>query len=144
MKGQMLDPSRPLIRRFSPVLHFHKIIYQGILGLWAAESKAGGQGMSENRLVLSADEQQALLDMRDHAPKAYLRERAAALLKLAAGESLTQVAQAGLLRSRDRHTLLDWLRRYQAAGLAGLRLRAGRGRKPAFFPSQPGGGAGRD
>ena len=100
--------------------------------------------MSENRLVLSADEQQALLDMRDHAPKAYLRERAAALLKLAAGESLTQVAQAGLLRSRDRHTLLDWLRRYQAAGLAGLRLRAGRGRKPAFFPSQPGGGAGRD
>jgi transposase len=99
--------------------------------------------MSENRLVLSADEQKALLDLRDHAPKAYLRERAAALLKLAAGENLTQVAQAGLLRSRDRHTLLDWLRRYQAEGLAGLRLRAGRGRKPAFFPSQPAGSAGR-
>lgn len=99
--------------------------------------------MSENRLVLSAEEQQALLNMRDHAPKTYLRERAAALLKLAAGESLTQVAQAGLLRSRDRHTLLDWLRRYQAEGLAGLRLRAGRGRKPAFFPSQPAGSAGR-
>lgn len=99
--------------------------------------------MSESRLVLNPDEQQALLDLRDHAPKAYLRERAAALLKLAAGESLTQVAQAGLLRSRDRHTLLDWLRRYQAEGLAGLRLRAGRGRKPAFFPSQPAGSAGR-
>ncbi len=99
--------------------------------------------MSENRLVLSADEQQALLDMRDHAPKAYLRERAAALLKLADGESLTQVAQAGLLRPRDRHTLLAWLRRYRAEGLAGLRLRPGRGRKPAFFPSQPAGSAGR-
>jgi transposase len=98
--------------------------------------------MSESRLVLNPDDQQALLDLRDHAPKAYLRERAAALLKLAAGESLTQVAQAGLLRSRDRHTLLAWLRRYQAQGLAGLRLRAGRGRKPAFFPSQPAGSAG--
>src|SRR4051812_703544 len=100
------EPPRYHLR---PVLHFHKIIYRTILGLRAGESEAGGQGMGENRLVLSADEQQALLNMRAHAPKAYLRERAAALLKLAVGESLTQVAQAGLLRSRDRHTLLDWL-----------------------------------
>jgi transposase len=99
--------------------------------------------MSMPRIELTPEQERELVDLRDHAPKAYVRERTAALLKLAAGESLTQVAQQGLLRPRDRHTVLNWLRRYQAEGVAGLGVRAGRGRKAAFFPSQPGAGAGR-
>jgi transposase len=93
--------------------------------------------MNTPRIELAAEQQRALEDLRDHAPKAYVRERAAALLKLAAGQGLMGVAEQGLLRRRDRHTVLAWLRRYQAEGLAGLGVRAGRGRKPAFFPSQP-------
>ena len=99
--------------------------------------------MNTPRIELAAEQQRAVEDLRDHAPKAYVRERAAALLKLAAGQSLRAVAEQGLLRRRDRHTVLDWLRRYQAEGVAGLGVKAGRGRKPAFFPPEPGAGAGR-
>jgi hypothetical protein len=98
--------------------------------------------MNTPRLELAAAQQRELEELRDHAPKAYVRERAAALLKLAAGQGLLVVAEQGLLRRRDRHTVLDWLRRYQAQGVAGLGVKAGRGRKPAFFPPEPGAGAG--
>jgi transposase len=99
--------------------------------------------MNTPRIELAREQQRELEDLRDHAPKAYVRERAAALLKLAAGQGLTMVAEQGLLRRRDRHTVLAWLRRYQAEGVAGLGVKAGRGRKPAFFPPQPSPGTGR-
>ena len=99
--------------------------------------------MSRPRIELKPEQERELVDLRDHAPKAYVRERAAALLKLAAGEGLSAVAERGLLRRRDRHTVLDWLERYRAEGRAGLWVRAGRGRKAAFFPPQPGASAGR-
>lgn len=85
-------------------------------------------------LSLPAPERTALRHLRDHAPKPYLRERAAALLKLADGATIQQVAQTGLLRPRARATVADWLNRYLTEGLAGLTLRPGRGRKAAFSP----------
>lgn len=85
-------------------------------------------------LELSPDEEGALVRLRDTAPRPYLRERAAALLKVAAGTSASAVARSGLLRPRKPETVAAWVKRYQAAGLAGLVIRPGRGRKPAFSP----------
>jgi hypothetical protein len=78
--------------------------------------------------------------LRDHDPTPYLRERAAAILQVASGQSLRAVGQCGLLRPRRRETVGRWVRRYLADGPAGLRVRPGRGRKPAFFPPDDGGG----
>ena len=70
-------------------------------------------------------------------PKAYLRERAAAILKIASGTAPYAVATAGLLFPRAPDTVYRWLDRYDAEGLDGLRIKPGRGRKPAFSPSAP-------
>ena len=94
--------------------------------------------MPRRILALSAEQRTALVQMRDHAPKPYLRERAAALLKIADGQAVEVVAREGLLRRWDRHALYVWLERFEAHGIAGLTIRRGRGRKPAFFPSRPG------
>jgi transposase len=67
-----------------------------------------------------------------------LRERAAALLKIAQGASGLATARHGLLRARGPDTLYAWVARYQADGVAGLAIKPGRGRKPAFSPSLPG------
>jgi transposase len=75
-----------------------------------------------------------LEEMRDHHPTAYMRERAAALLKIAGGQSVAEVARNGWLRRRHWETVASWLDRYQQQGLAGLSIEAGRGRKPAFSP----------
>jgi Helix-turn-helix domain len=83
---------------------------------------------------LSAAETAALVHLRDHAPKAYLRERAAALLKVAGGQPAAAVARGGLLRPRAADTVYAWLNRFAAAGVAGLHIQPGRGRKPAFSP----------
>ena len=88
-------------------------------------------------LNLLPAERRALVHLRDHAPQPYLRERAAALLKIADGMLVTVDAREGLLRPRDPDTVYAWLNRYQRCGLAGLQLRPGRGRKPAFSPSLP-------
>lgn len=82
----------------------------------------------------SPKQQAELQEARDHHPLAYVRERAGALLKIAAGQAVRQVALTGLLKPRDPHTVAEWLARYRAGGLAGLQVRAGRGRHPAFFP----------
>ncbi len=86
-------------------------------------------------LVLSTTEQRELEEHRDHDPRPYIRERCAALLKIAAGTSPHQVALHGLLKRRDPDSVYSWLNRYEEQGLAGLVIRAGRGRKPAFSPS---------
>ena len=85
-------------------------------------------------VVLRPEQIQELEQVRDHDPTPYLREKAAAILKVAAGQSLRAVARGGLLRPRRRETIAAWVRRYLAEGVAGLRVRPGRGRKPAFFP----------
>ena len=72
-------------------------------------------------LALSDDERAELLDHRDHDPKPYVRERCAALLKIADGDSPYAVANAGLLRPRDPDTVYAWLDYYHDEGLPGLR-----------------------
>jgi hypothetical protein len=90
---------------------------------------------ARHTLHLSESQRAELAQMRDQDPKPYLRERAAALLKIAAGQSPHVVAQSGLLKRRDPDSVYSWLARYQAEGIAGLRIRSGRGRKAAFSPS---------
>ena len=71
-------------------------------------------------LALADDERADLLTHRDHDPKPYVRERCAALLKIADGHSPHAVACAGLLRTRDPDTVYAWLSYYQNEGLSGL------------------------
>lgn len=85
--------------------------------------------------ILSDEQVQQLVELRDHSTKPYLRERAGAILKLAQGLSASQIAAQGLLRPRYYETVSDWFHRFQEHGLAGLHIRNGRGRKPAFSPS---------
>ncbi|RME59130.1 helix-turn-helix domain-containing protein [Candidatus Parcubacteria bacterium] len=87
------------------------------------------------KLELS-DEQKAELEaIRRRHPKAYVRERAAAILKVAEGLSIRQVALRGLLHRREPETVKGWIERYLAEGTKGLEIRPGRGRKPVFSPS---------
>jgi transposase len=95
------------------------------------------------RLRLSAAQQEELEYTRDHDPRAYVRERCGALLKVADGQSALQVAQHGLLKVRDPDSVYEWVRRYKAEGLPGLLIRAGRGRHRVFSPTESNGGAGR-
>ena len=58
--------------------------------------------MPQRRILLLNDEQRTELHRAMVAyPKAYIRERAAALLKIAAGQSPHAVSQRGLYRPRD-------------------------------------------
>jgi hypothetical protein len=88
-------------------------------------------------LELTKEQQSELRNCRDRHRLPYLRERAAALLFIADGIPKALVAREKLWRSRDPDTLYNWLDRYQEHGLAGLLIRQGRGRKPAFSPSLP-------
>ena len=85
-------------------------------------------------IKLSSKEKRELKDVRKKHPKAYMRERAAAILKISKGKSAHYVAIQGLLKRRDPDTVYTWLDRYESDGLAGLQIKAGRGRKPAFSP----------
>jgi transposase len=87
------------------------------------------------QLSLTITQRAELLQTRNHAPKPYLRERAAVLLKIASGHSLQEAARSGGLKPHHPDTICAWVHRYEQAGLDGLRIRAGRGRKPAFSPS---------
>lgn len=86
------------------------------------------------KLTLSESQREELEAVRDQDSRAYRRERAAALLKIAAGESGLQVAGHGLLKPRDPDSIYRWVRWYEAEGIAGLKVRAGRGRKRGFSP----------
>lgn len=80
-----------------------------------------------------ADLQRAL---KKH-PKAYVRERASAILQIQQGKPGTQVAKEGLLQKRRENTLYEWVHRYQQLGMAGLLVGSSRGRKAAHFPPGP-------
>lgn len=71
-------------------------------------------------LTLSAAEEHELIDARDHDPHPDGRERCAALVQIAAGQSPHAVARHGLWRPRDPDTVYGWLNRYAAEGLNGL------------------------
>jgi hypothetical protein len=68
--------------------------------------------MQRCTLTLNEDERKYLERVRDHDPRPYLRERAAALLKIAEGASPQQVALHGLLKVRRPDTLRQWLHDY--------------------------------
>jgi hypothetical protein len=86
------------------------------------------------RLELTEAERTTLEQAVRHHPKPYVRERAAALVKVADRRSAAWVAGHGLLRPHAPDTVYRWLDRYEAEGLAGLVIRPGRGRKPALSP----------
>ena len=91
--------------------------------------------MPKLRTIQLSDEAKRELEaVRDNHPKPYMRERAGAILKINEGQSPHHVAIKGLLKSRDPDTVYTWLDRYEAAGLEGLQIKRGRGRKPAFSP----------
>jgi transposase len=91
------------------------------------------------KVTLTAEQREELETLARHSAKAYLRERAACILKVADGAIAAHVARQGLLLRRDEDTVYDWLNRFADEGIAGLQIRAGRGRKPVFPPSQPDG-----
>jgi hypothetical protein len=71
-------------------------------------------------LELTTAQQQTLEEGRDHHSRPFVRERCAALLKIAGGKSAHWVAQHGLLKERDPATIYAWLSRSQEEGLAGI------------------------
>lgn len=65
-------------------------------------------------LELTAEERASLEQIRDRDQRAYLRERAAALLKIADGQAPYRVALQGLLKPRHPETVYGWLNHYLA------------------------------
>jgi len=88
-------------------------------------------------IELAPAQVQELEQVRDHHPKAYVRSKAAGILKVWSGASRRQVARSGLLKPVRRETVQRWIARYQQQGVNGLLVQQGRGRKPAFSPSAP-------
>ncbi len=84
-------------------------------------------------LILQEAERLTLEQARDHHPLPYVRERAAALLRIAAGEAAYHVALNGVLKPHHPETLYNWLTGFEQQGLASLRHRARR--KRPFSPS---------
>ena len=68
-------------------------------------------------LALTAAQRQDLIQYRDHDPRPYVRERCAALLKIADGLAPHAVARHGLLTPRDPDTVYEWLNWYERFGL---------------------------
>lgn len=83
-------------------------------------------------LSIDSEREAELKEWRDHHPKPYVRERAAALLKIAAGQSGHEVARRGLLKPRDPDTVYSWLKAYEEQGISSLLMSEGRGRMTAY------------
>ncbi len=95
------------------------------------------------QVTLTAEQEAELIQVRDRHPTAYMRERAAGVLKVAAGQSVNQVALQGLLRPHEPETVRHWIDQYLVEGVGGWPVKPGRGRKPGFSPSDRSGSAGR-
>lgn len=95
---------------------------------------------ARKQVRLSAEQRQELERTRNQHNKPYVRERAAAILKVAEGQSMRQVALHGLLKPHEPEVVSGWIARYLQEGLPGLRVRRGAGRRPGFSPSGRGGG----
>lgn len=75
---------------------------------------------TQRTITLCWAQRQELEQARDHDPRPYVRERCAAVLKIADGASAHAVARHGLLKPRDPDTVYAWLTHYLADGLVGL------------------------
>jgi Helix-turn-helix domain len=89
-------------------------------------------------LEITAKEREMLKNAFRTHPKPHVRERAYALLKVSEGLRIEEVANLLPLK-RKPETVSDWVKRFQQFGEAGLAKKGGSGRKPAFFPLEPGG-----
>lgn len=85
-------------------------------------------------LLLNQAQREELLHCRNRHVRPHMREKAAALLKIADGERPADVARRGLLKPHDPDIVYTWMTRYEGKGISGLQVRQGRGRKPAFSP----------
>jgi transposase len=85
-------------------------------------------------LDLTDEQKNILCQLRDNGGPAYLRERAAAMLKIASGMSPHKAALSGLLKKRKPDTVYSWLSRFREQGIQGLYQRPGRGRKTSYAP----------
>ncbi|MFQ6041944.1 MAG: IS630 family transposase [Candidatus Poribacteria bacterium] len=75
-----------------------------------------------NRLLLTLNrkERKSLQHILNRDCKPYRRERAAAILKIASGQSPHSVAKEGLLKERDPDTVYSWLKAFAQRGIDGL------------------------
>ncbi len=76
--------------------------------------------MHQRSVTLTAAQRAELEQVRDRDRRAYLRECAAAILKIADGQSAHAVARAGLLKRRKPDTVYTWLNKFARQGIAGL------------------------
>ncbi len=90
------------------------------------------------KLEISEEQRTQLERWIRNPPRPYLRERARAILRVGAGETLSSVAE-GLRTPVHRTTVKEWVDRFRTEGLAGLKIKPGRGRKAAFSPPDSGG-----
>lgn len=90
------------------------------------------------RVELSEAQIQELEATRHQSKMPYLRERAAAVLKVSQGQTVTEVAENGLLIRHEPETVHGWIKAYIKDGLAAWSIQSGRGRKAAFSPKDKG------
>jgi hypothetical protein len=91
--------------------------------------------MQQRTLELTPAQRTELEQTRDGDRRPYLRECAAALVKVADGMPAYLVARRGLHKPRHPDTIYRWLDKYEADGLAGL-IHKPRGHR-GFPPSEP-------
>jgi Helix-turn-helix domain len=85
------------------------------------------------KIMLNEKEQQKLESWVKSPPRAYLRERARAILEVSKGESIQATAEK--LRVRvHRNAVAEWVKRFLSERLQGLKIKTGRGRKSVFSP----------
>ncbi len=90
--------------------------------------------MKRRYVCLTTEQRGELLHVRDHDRLPYLRTKAAAIVKVAHDWPIGRVAAIGLNKPYHEDTVRSWINRYEQEGLGGLRVKEGRGRKPAFSP----------
>src|SRR5436309_10305282 len=90
--------------------------------------------MRRRQIILREEQEQELRHCRDHHELPSMRLKAAAILKVAAGQTIKHVALTGLKKPITQECVSAWISRYEQEGLAGLRVQPGRGRKASFFP----------
>ena len=87
------------------------------------------------KIELTEQEKQKLESWIKNPPHPYLRERARAILKVSQGETIE--ATTGELRMRiHRNAVSEWVKRFLADRLEGLKIKVGRGRKAIFSPAR--------
>jgi hypothetical protein len=86
------------------------------------------------KLVLNEKQKQEIEAWTKNPPKPYLRRKAWALLLVSQGKTIYQAAQDRRVHA-NRVTVSNWIQKFEAHGLEGLKQAKGQGRKPSFFPS---------